>query len=239
MTRIARRRLCLGALPVFASLFLPGLVRNGLSQVAWMTPSYSSYTSATTDGTYIYTSATVSGTTTGTCPTFPAYLANECSITTHAPQVYNVIGSVGGWQYGGAVYWNSSISMTNNQKIAATHGTEYTFSSTAQVICSFIGGPIYSFSITDYVAIKATYGKNTLGYDDVGTTRFCGETPACSNNVTPACGYPNWTDAESTSHPCYPYIAAEFLAVRGSNTSPWYCTPGVSSSATGPGPCDQ
>ena len=95
MTRTPRRRLCLGALPVFASLFLPGMARNGLSQ-AWMTPSYSSYTSYTTDGTYIYTSVTVSGTATGTCPSFPAYLANECHNTTHAAQAYNVIGSVGG-----------------------------------------------------------------------------------------------------------------------------------------------
>jgi len=99
MTRTPRQRLCLAVLPMLASLFLPGLVRDGLSQVAWMTPSYTSYTSATTDGTYIYTSVTVSGTTTGTCPTFPAQLANECHSTTHAPQEYNVIGSVGGWQY--------------------------------------------------------------------------------------------------------------------------------------------
>jgi len=43
--------------------------------------------------------------------------------------------------------------MTNNQKIAATRGTEYTFNYTAKVICSFIGGPIYSFTSSEGVAV--------------------------------------------------------------------------------------
>ena len=86
MTRTPERRLWLGALRLLICSY-PAWSETGLSQVAWMTPSYSSYTSYTTDGTYIYTSVTVSGGTTGTCPTFPAYLANECHNTTHTAGV--------------------------------------------------------------------------------------------------------------------------------------------------------
>ena len=227
MTRTLRRRLRLGVLPVFASLFLPGLVRNGLGQVAWMTPSYSSYTSATTDGTYIYTSVTVSGTTTGTCPTFPAYLANECHNTTHKPQVYNVIGSVGGWQYGSPVYWNSSISMTNNQQIAATPGTEYTFSSTAEVICSFIGGAIYSFSSSEGISLAWTT-LQTVSDDGKGN---CTVQPDCKNGVTPKCT--SKTVREVGGGPCHPFHYCGYLVVNGQCVSTGLCYPEIS----GPGPC--
>ena len=235
MTRTLRRRLRLGVLPVFASLFLPGLVRNGLGQVAWMTPSYSSYTSATTDGTYIYTSVTVSGTTTGTCPTFPAYLANECHSTTHTPQVYNVIGSVGGWQYGSPVYWSSSISMTNNQKIAATHGTEYTFSSTSKVICSFIGGPIYSFTNSDvYLRIVETTVKLV---QDWGAGN-CETEPACLPGQTPLCGQ---IHVVIDGVPCAKGWIVDSLAYRFSKTGPYTCAPYALATPTPtiPGWCDQ
>lgn len=79
------------------------------------------------DGTYIYTSVTVDGYSSGTCPTQPAYMANECHSTTHTPKLYNMIGSTGGWVTGGAVYWTSYVSATNSQQMAARPGNEYTF----------------------------------------------------------------------------------------------------------------
>ncbi len=127
----------------------------------------STYTNTSADGTYIYTSVTVDGYTSGTCPTQPAYLANECHSTTHTPKLYNVIGGTGGWVTGGAAYWSSYLSDTNSQQIAVTPGNEYTFSWDCEVICSFVGGAIYSqggsgneFAQTP---IQHTYTVNPLG----------------------------------------------------------------------------
>jgi len=100
----------------------------------------------------------------------------------------------------------------------------------------FINGALTQ--ITNYIAIKTTFGKNTLGHQDVGTVRYCGMTPACSNGVTPACGYPSWTFLTTTSQICPLYAVADFLAARTSTTGPWFCTIGPAEIAYGPGYCD-
>src|SRR5579859_416775 len=145
MTKATLRRLCSAIVTLYGSLFVPGFVGNGLSQ-SWMTPAYSTYTSETNDATYIYTSVTVSGTTNGSCPTQPAYLANQCHSTMHTPKAYNVLGGVGGWQSGGSVYWNTWLSTANNQQIAFDPNSQYTFSYSSQVNCSFTGAAIYSLT---------------------------------------------------------------------------------------------
>ncbi len=232
MTHPTLRRLCLAGLPLFASLFVPGFVRNGLSQ-AWMTPAYSTYTSYSTDGTYIYTSVTVSGTTNGTCPTFPAQLANTCHNTTHKPQVYNVIGSVGGWQYGGSVYWNSYISLTNSQRMLATHGTEYTFTASSEVMCSYVGA-IYHDSVADtYLSVVETTAKLT---NDLGSGT-CLTKDDCLGGVKPRCSIPEVYDGR----PCAAGWVCDTLSYRFSKSSPYSCLAPAFCTATTtlPGWCDQ
>ncbi len=53
------------------------------------------------------------------------------------------MGGGGGWEAGSPVYWADYLSMTNDQELAATPGTEYTFSSEGEVICGFVGSPIF------------------------------------------------------------------------------------------------
>jgi len=217
MTTLITRRFCLSALPLLACLLVPGLVQNAAAQFT-MTPNYSTYTSVSMDGTYIYTSVNVSGSSSGTCPTQPAYLANECHSTTHKPQVYNVIGSVGGWQYGSPVYWTSWLSFSNNQQIAYTKGVEYTFNNTGQVICTAIGGPIYNVSaLPEFFRVVETTVKlvQDWGNGDCETQAAClpGQTPICTVVVV------------SDGNPCFKGWDCDVLAYRWSKTANYSCFP--------------
>ena len=115
----------------------------------WMTPSYSTYTSFTTDGTRIYTTVSVSGTTTGYCP-----YGCQC-YPYHSGHAYNTVGGVGGWLNGGNGPWNGWISVNNYQQIPATVNTEYVFMSSTNVRCS-AAGTIYGVIGTTYLKIVWT-----------------------------------------------------------------------------------
>jgi hypothetical protein len=130
------------------------------------------------------------------------------------------------------------VNYANHQALAATDNVEYTFQSESKVICSLAGILYWTGQATSYLAIKTTYGKNTLGHQDVANIRYCGYTPDCSNNVTPACGSPSWTDATSTDYPCSTWIRTSFLRVRAKSGS-LTCVTGGSLNVTGNGPCDQ
>src|SRR5213596_3320175 len=75
------------------------------------------YSSITTDGTYIYTSVTVEGSMSGSWP----------PDTTHTYSAYNVIGSVGGWQ--SVTHGLGYASLVNNQEVQADDGGDYTWNS--------------------------------------------------------------------------------------------------------------
>lgn len=85
------------------------------------------YSSITTDGTYIYTSVTVEGSMSGSWP--PG--------TTHTYSAYNVIGGVGGWQ--GVTQGLGYASKVNNQEVEADDGGDYTWDAEATVECSIAG----------------------------------------------------------------------------------------------------
>jgi hypothetical protein len=87
------------------------------------------------------------------------------------------------------------------------------------------------------IAIKTTYGENTLGSQVIGNSRFCGYTPNCTNNVTPACGLPSWTDVRPAYLACSTFIRSSFIAVRFGENAPYHCK-GISFDSSTAGPCD-
>lgn len=192
-------------LAMFVLLLWPGFAVEGCAQVTFptMSPGYSTYTTYTTDGTYIYTTVQVSGVINGICPTQPAYLANECHATTHSPQAYNQVGSVGGWEYGGATAWNSWLSITNNQQIAATPGTEYTFTYSTEVVCSYLGGAVYSASgggISLAIAVTNYIHNGNEGSECIYDL-YC---PNGNTEATCPAGNPVYVD--STQNQCLNYL---------------------------------
>ncbi len=157
---------------------------------------------------------TVDGYTSGSCPTQPAQLANECHSTTHKPEVYNTVGDVGGWEAGSAVYWADYLSGTNDQQTAATPGTEYTFSSEGEVICSAVGG-IYGSSGTVYLKIV---------FDTVITSSFQGTDTCiveqdCYEGKAATCPT---SRVEDTQGCAVGYICAD-IAYRFSQSDPFSC----------------
>lgn len=236
MKRTVLQRLCPPSFVALVLLCVPGWVPGGFCQVNFptMSPGYSTYTSYTTDGTNIYTSVTVSGVVNGVCPSWlPAQLANECHSTVHTPQAYNLIGSAGGWEYGNATAWNSWLSMTNNQQIAATAGTEYTFTYSSSVICSFVGGAIYSVApLTAFIGFAITTVQ-TVGDSGTGV---CVTKPDCNGGVTPRCAVNPVDDGK----PCSPGFECVSITLRYSQSGPFTCFPaGCTDYAKLPGPCTQ
>jgi hypothetical protein len=54
----------------------------------------------------------------------------------HDSQAANVqypLGATGGWEAGSQVYWADYLSMTNDQELAATPGTEYAFDGQTEI----------------------------------------------------------------------------------------------------------
>lgn len=233
MKGASRGRARVFMLAASAVVVVLGFAAKGLCQsYLWMTPEYSTYTNYSTDGTYIYTSMTVDGYTSGSCPTQPAQLANECHSTTHKPEVYNTVGDVGGWEAGSAVYWADYLSGTNDQQIAATPGTEYTFSAAGDVVCSFIGGAIYQASMLLYLSIAET----TMEVTGDNGNGICTGKPDCSGGVTPRC--PIYIVSDSV--PCHPGFFCLTLAYRTSKSSSFSCLPPAVCvpTSTLPGPCN-
>ena len=211
---------------VWALVFLLGPARNGLCQL-WMTPQYSTYASATTDGTYVYTSVTVDGYTSGTCSTQPAYLANECHSTTHTPKLYNTISTAGGWETGGSVYWSSYLSDGNSQQMAAVPG-DYTFSSEAEVICSAIGGAIYSATGSQSIKIG---NQQVQFYWDTTQPPYSNCYYANNCEIAPAgsyCGPAFFTTSynKAGSPYCYIYDSRRYFFVKIGSSLHWWQTDG-------------
>jgi hypothetical protein len=128
----------------------------------WMIPKYSTYATHSTDGTRIYTSVLVDGTTGGSCSQSGG--CDHCNqimtpTPVHTPRAYNKLGSTGGWSIGAAHSWNEYITEENDQNIVATHGVNYTFNASTNVLCSVAGcfscitNPIVTLRIadTDYI----------------------------------------------------------------------------------------
>jgi hypothetical protein len=214
-------------------LLFTGSIQNALAQTCgyWMHPQYSTYSNASTDGTYIYTTVTLSGTTTGTCP----YSCGSECYATHTPGVYNKIGDVGGSQGGSAQPWNHYLNVVNNKQIAATPGTEYYFWGLGQVTCSIEGTFYTSYVIPEYYALKRAVGVNT-GYQVVTSSKFCSYSPDCSNGVTPAC--PVLTVQVPADNPCPTFWKAITLAYKYNQSDSWSCDGGIAGPAGGPGVCD-
>lgn len=200
--------------------FWTGLFAFNLVGYCQSAYGYNGYSS---DGTMIYTWTVLSGDMTG-ASYFHRYYAT------------NVIGSVGGTAQAGPTA--SAVTLRNDQSIIATPGTDYLWHTEASAYCDFVGpAPFYIFGDNKYVAIKITYGVNSLGHQDVPPNRYCGYTPACSNGVTPACGDPSWTVVGSTAFSCYYHNRMSFLAIRSSPSEEYSCF-GIQFPAGGPGPCD-
>ncbi|MGH9455108.1 MAG: hypothetical protein ACRD2O_14185 [Terriglobia bacterium] len=211
-----RINLCLSRLaaPALALVFLLGwgCVRKALAQgcTGFMTPEYSTYTNYSSDGTYIYTSVTVSGTTNGTCPEYC-----DCEGIVHTPGAYNVIGNAGGWGYGAPVRWNYGLNYTNNQKLAATVGSQYTFASAGQIMCSAAG------------ALYATWPPTLIGLRIAVTTYKYQSVKGgvCTYGVF--CGQNQYTCGGAMLQALAPcpsqYIITKWLVVRiGTNST---CVP--------------
>jgi hypothetical protein len=223
-----------GATPVRSALARPlawpaGPSPQGCTQ-NWMTPAYSTYTSVTasTDATTIYTQVTVSGTTTGTCPAG----CNQCHAL-HTGSAYNYVGGVGGWYNGSAVAWNSWLDTVNNQEITATPGTEYTFTSSTQVVCS-VAGLIYQVvDLPEYLSIAETTVQ-TVQDNGAGV---CKTSSDCTGGVSPRCPVSPVTDGM----PCAPGFYCLSLSYRFSTSSPFTCLPPALCvhTATLPGACTQ
>jgi hypothetical protein len=116
----------------------------------------------------------------------------------------------------------------------------YTTTSTHKAYCSqmgwFINGATSSTWL--YLALKLTFGAWSGVWEDVGTLRYCGMVPACSNGVTPACGAQGWTYLTDTFHACPYFASSYFIAWRLRTTDPWNCVLGPAGIQVGPGPCD-
>ena len=195
----------------------------------WMTPKYSTYINYSTDGTYIYTSVTVNGTTTGNCP---FGCDTNCSSTTHTPRAYNVIGGKGGWENGSPAPWNYEINEENDQKITATVGTQYKFSSEGEVICSEVGVFYLTNVDYDYVLIWDTTAKL---HSDMGGG-ICATVDACLGGATPLCGVGDVFDG----NPCLTGWLCKGIAFKELPTDPLTCFPAAVCTYTAdvPGMCD-
>ncbi|MDE3178092.1 MAG: M23 family metallopeptidase [Acidobacteriota bacterium] len=165
-----RHKLCAIYTVVFLVAFfaLPGFVQTVMGQgcSSWMTPSYSTYASSTSDGTYVYTTVAVSGTAYGNCP-----VGCSCYGVTHDPGAYNVLGgSVGGMEYGARVPWNNYLDETNNQQVAAAPGTLVDFNYDGLVLCSVVG-TIYHLGEQSTQVASFTHVQHT--YPNEPFTKLC------------------------------------------------------------------
>jgi hypothetical protein len=201
-------------------LLFPGSIQNALAQTCgyWMHPQYSTYSNASTDGTYVYTSVTLSGTTTGACP----YSCGSECYATHTPEAYNTIGSTGGWQVGSAQPWNHYLNVVNNKQIAASAGS-YWFISQGEVICS-IAGVIYLNSAS--LPVKIGTQQVQFYWDTTQNPNYdCYYANNC--NYAPAgsyCGPAFFTTAfnKGAAPYCYIYDSRKYFFIKiGSSLNSW------------------
>jgi len=206
--------------------------------VGQMNPQYDTYTTWSYDGnTTVTATVVVEGTTTGSCNGIPG-----CSSATHTIKFANQIGgsfnpnpSSADWITGpsGSVF--SYLSGTHTGSATISPGQQIQAWEGGQVWCTFLGAPSFYNFPSIYISLKTTYGQNTLGSQVIGNTRFCGYTPACSNNVIPACGNPSWTDSRPSYLQCTQYLKGNFLKVTVGGS---YVCFAFDTDAFGPGPCD-
>lgn len=188
-------------------LFIFSSVGGALGQGCfnWMIPQYSTYATLSTDGTRIYASVLVDGTTGGTCPSSCDHCSQILTPTPiHTPKAYNLLGSTGGWGTGNGGAWNSYISYTNKQNIAA-QSTLVPFLSTGQVICS-VAGLLYDVAATEYSATSPNCGNN-----QVVTVFVPAQTPKCDGTTT-------YSAASSVTGGGSPYISDISVTTKTDNT---------------------
>lgn len=116
----------------------PALAQNCITYQ----PDYAVYASESTDGTNIYTSVVLDGS--GTMTVNQAYCGGlTFPNAVHTPMALNILTppagggtAVGGMSSGTPECPDCYLSTTNNQQIAATPDTDYTFTYGGEVICS-------------------------------------------------------------------------------------------------------
>ena len=143
------------------------------------------------------------------------------------PSGYQVAGSATGSTIAEALAQSFALSESGD-------GFLWGYNEAFSDICDYFDSWSFNFPIS--IALKTTYGENTLGSQVVLDKRFCGYTPACSNNVTPACGNPSWTDVRPAYLACSRFLRGSFVRVR-IGQRPYSCY-AFDFDATGPGPCD-
>jgi hypothetical protein len=179
-----------------------------------MIPSYSSYFSYSADANYIYSGVTVDGTTTGN---------TQCGAM-HRGQAYNMLGSTGGWSYGGFGPAASYIFFMNNQQIAVGQpGVVYEDDYIGQIDCT-IAGIFYSAGGSVYFEGASTHDKATDGGTYEGT--FAGE-PVYRYNVVHFCdnGTPDYNPPYLDDNNAHAATDRYFLGLavlfRLTKTSTW------------------
>lgn len=185
--------------------------------------NYATYTSESTDGTYIYTSVLTDGSGSGS-PSLGCNYPNA----RHTASSYNLLGSTGGWVNGNPGYMTSYLSTENDQQIIGVPGVEYTWDWDGEVICT-VFGTLYGSGFSGTIGIsEATWGPPpvilpngqckwaTLACDPPGTT------PKCTN-----------IRGLIFTNGCPQYMHSDTLVIDGS------CEPDltIGIAASGPGPC--
>jgi hypothetical protein len=124
------------------------------------------YSSITTDGTYIYTSVTVEGSMSCCWP----------PNTRHTYSAYNKIGSVGGWMSTTAGLGHASV--VNNQEINASDGGDYTWDDEATVECTIAGLFFQFYDLHTYSIRLSAYIFNGL------SNGRCTWVPSCAGKCS-------------------------------------------------------
>jgi hypothetical protein len=107
---------------------------NGQGCAVTMQAHYSTYATASSDGTNIHTSVLTDGYATGApsagCP---------LNGVTHTPKSYNVLKTTGGWGAGSPGCVTCNITYQNDQQIVGSLGANFTWVYTGSIICSKVG----------------------------------------------------------------------------------------------------
>lgn len=142
-----------------------------------MIPNYSGYGALSSDANNnFFQTVVVDGITTGN---------TQCGAI-HTPQIYNMLGSVGGWFYGAGQPPSNYISMANSQTIIGVPGTEYTSSYVGEINCSLAGIFFSTGWISDYIEYAYTQSSFINVKDNCVTSNRTGIT-YCDYRVAPSC----------------------------------------------------
>lgn len=206
---------------LFVALILAAIPRLMAQSCFSYTDDYATYTSESTDGSYIYTSVLVDGSGTMTLNTGSGCDFNY-SNAVHTPIAVNVLVDPSGSPVGGSVAGqpecpNCYLSVTNNQSIAAVPGQNYTFNWSGQVNCSY-GGNIFGTGGYIGIAIAVTTYKLVTVTSDGGGDFV----QACPGTTRATCGAQNIHGREPTI-----WLEEFQLRVTVGGSLPYCIQPGI------------